>query len=73
MNYQKIDDWLGAQSINLKTALERLWWSLVYVTDAYVELFNHVQLALFGKRNQWVSRLVALATIVGPLVLLVIL
>ncbi len=59
--YKAIDVWLGEQSTSLKTAIERARWSyLVYASDSVTEVFNWVQLGLVGKRNQWLSRVLAL-------------
>lgn len=57
--YKSVDDWLGEQSVDIKTAHERLKWSIIYLSDAWVEIFNHYQLKLFKKRSQAVSRIVA--------------
>ena len=55
--YKKVDDWLGTQSVDVDSALTRFWWSLVYVSDALVEIFNWMQRGLFrGRYSRWLSR-----------------
>ena len=63
-SYKSVDAWLGRQSTNLKTALKRLKWSAVYISDALVEVVNWMQQETIGSYNQWVSRVIA-AVLVG--------
>ena len=69
-SYETVDDWLQEQSVDIPTAIERTKWSAIYLSDAWTDVFNHLQTKLFGNYSQWVSRFLALATIVVPLVVL---
>ena len=67
--FKTIDSWLGQQALR-----PRLKWNVIYLSDSITEIFNVAQLAVFGRRNQVVSRILAglgfLAVTVLPWVLL---
>ena len=64
--YKSVDIWLGSQSHDIPSSLERLKWSFIYLSDAYVELFNHLQVGVAGNYSRSLSRLVAALTVVVP-------
>ena len=67
-SYKTVDQWLGNQSYDVPSAWTRLKWSGIYLRDAAVEIFNHLQRAAFNDwYSQGVSRLLAAMIVVGPL------
>lgn len=67
-SYKDVDRWLGKQSIDLKTGLERLKWSLIYASDALVDVFNLIQDSVIGRHSKALSRAVS-AFLVGLILL----
>ena len=61
--FKSVDKWLATQ-----TPFERLKWSVIYLSDAYVDIFNYCQDLIFGKHSRAASRAIAAFTaIVLPL------
>ena len=61
--FKSVDKWLATQSWR-----ERMWWSIVYLSDAYIDGFNHLQDMVFGKHSRAASRAVgAFIAIVLPI------